>query len=326
MKQHPALCNRIEQYVAQKLLPLLGCANRPFTLHETALGIHNLVFCLDIEGYRPLIVKGVRKRDRFHAICSCSHHLAASGIRVPGIVHAAEDRRLFGRLGCHIICEERIVGQTLFEKHAVAELLPAAAELFAGMHAITQPCWGPLDRQRTDSLYGHLRGRLRDKLKQWQAAAPDFPAEFYSRILSWIEPWREPVGRIRLFSLSHGDPNPGNIIANAENELFLLDTGHIRYLPRAIDYFMIRTHLCRDNPEKIQVFEQGYFKHMQPQDKADFTATEAFFKLYVLVDFAAMLARRLQHTRPGERYYQEYAEGSATVRHMIIDIIAPGRA
>lgn len=324
MKQQPALRNRIRQYVAQKLLPLLGCSNRAFTLHETALGMHNLVFYLDIEAYRPLILKGIRKRDRFHAICSCAAHLAESGIRVPEILYAAEDRRFFGRLGCHIICEERIVGQTLFEKHDAAGLLPAAAQLFAGMHAVTRTAWGPLDRQRAAGLYGHLRGRLRAKLAQWQAADSASPAELYNRILAWIEHWRDPVGRIRVFSLSHGDPNPGNIIVNAENELFLLDTGHIRYLPRAIDYFMIRTHLCRDNPDRIQAFEQAYFKHMQPEDHEDFTETEAFFKLYVFVDFAAMLARRLQHTKPEERYYQEYVEGLAAVRHMIIDITATG--
>ncbi len=324
MKQHPALRDRIEQYIAQHLLPLLGCTGRPFTLRETALGVHNLVFYLDSEGCRPLVVKAIQKRSRFQALCSCANHLAANNIRVPQIVHAREDTRIFGRLGCHIICEERIVGETLFEKRDAAGLLPAAAEFFAGMHAVTRSAWGPLDRQRADGLYGHLRGRLRDKLAQWQAADTALPAQLSPGIRAWIEPWRESVGRIRLFSLSHGDPNPGNIMVNADNAFFLLDIGHIRYLPRAIDYFMLRTHLCRDNPERIRTFEQAYFKQVRPEDRADFTATEAFFKLYVLVDFAAMLARRLQQTRPEERYYQEYAAGLAAVRQMITDIIATG--
>ncbi|MEI6128221.1 MAG: AarF/UbiB family protein, partial [Pseudomonadota bacterium] len=168
----------------------------------------------------------------------------------------------------------------------------------------------------------HLTRRLTDKIKTWEKAGPSLSRSLHRDILTWVGPWENKIDALKIFSLSHGDPNPGNIMVQEEGRLFLLDTGHIRYLPRALDLYMLEVHLCEDNRGKIKLFEAAYFKDFSGEAIEAFKATEAFFRLYVFIDFATMLARRLAHTAPGGQYYDEYVSGLARVRQMIAEIAA----
>ncbi len=68
--------------------------------------------------------------------------------------------------------------------------------------------------------------------------------------LACLQQGEPAVNRIAAFSLCHCDPNPNNIIVRAsDRKLFLLDAGTIRYLPRAIDYFMLQAYFCFRNRE-----------------------------------------------------------------------------
>jgi len=322
MKAPSADRETITRYVRDTLLPALGGAGRPCALTETDLGVHTRVFHLDIEGRGPLVLKAIGKRKRFRTLCACAAHCAAHGVSAPRIVHADEDARLFNRRGFHVVCEERIPGRTLFELGCPDDLLAPAAALFASLHDNTRPAWGALDRPRAAGLHRFLTGRMRAKIAQWRAADPGFPARLDERLAVWAGAWRERIDAIRVFSLSHGDPNPGNIMVTAEKKLVLLDIGHLRYLPRAIDYWMVKIHLCRDDSARAAVFEAAYLNAMDGADKSAFKETEPFFELYVLVDFAAMLAGRLRTLTPADRYVPEYRDGMATARRMIENLLA----
>lgn len=317
MKAPSADREAITRYIRDTLLPAIGCAGRPFTLTQTELGIHTRVLYLDIEGRSPLVLKAIGKRKRFRTLCACAAQCAACGVSAPRIVHADEDSRFFNRRGFHVVCEERIMGHTLFELGTPEDLLVPAAAFFASLHNTTRPAWGVLDRPRTTGLHRFLTGRMREKLAQWRSADPGFPARLDERVQAWAAAWRERIDALRVFSLSHGDPNPGNIMVTGEGKLVLLDIGHLRYMPRAIDYCMLKLHLCRDDAGRGDAFEAAYLSALDPNARAVFTETESFFALYVCVDFAAMLSGRLRHTRPGERYYEEYRTGLATVLRMI---------
>lgn len=312
---------KLHRYVATTLLPALGCTGRGFSLTRTDLGVHNIVFYLDIEGYRPLVLKAIGKRRRMEMLVACARHLAEHGISVPRIVHVGPDRWLFGRRGFHLVCEERIVGATLFELGRPHELLPGVASFFAALHNVCSPTWGTIDRMRSGGLYAHLNRRLQDKIRQWQADDRTFPEVLSKQIRVWAAGWQRRIDEIRTFSLSHGDPNPGNIMVTPEGDFALLDTGHIRYLPRALDYWMVKIHLCRDDPEKAGMFQNAYYQVMEELQRPVFEKTEPFFALYVLVDFAAMLAGRLRGTPPDGRYYEEYRDGLATARRMIEELL-----
>jgi len=312
---------KLRRYIVTTLLPSLGCAGRGFSLTRTDLGVHNIVFYLDIEGYKPLVLKAIGRRKRMDMLVACARHLAERGIRAPRVVHVGPDRWLFGRRGFHLVCEERILGTTLFELGTPCELLPGAASFFAALHNVCSARWGTLDRLRSGGLYAHLDRRLQDKTAQWQAADRTFPEMLGKQIRTWAAGWQKKIDAVSTFSLSHGDPNPGNIMVTSEGDFAILDTGHIRYLPRALDYWMVKIHLCRSDAEKTEIFTSAYHQGMEESQRPSFEETEPFFALYVLVDFAAMLAGRLRSALPHDRYYAEYSDGLATARRMIEDLL-----
>ncbi len=312
---------QLERYINAKLLTALDCTGSSFALRQTNLGINSRVFYLDIAGRPPLVVKAIRKRDRFKTLLDCSAYLAKKGITVPGIVYSREDGRLFKRIGMHIICEERVMGDTLYDHKDSPGLIADAARLFARMHTITRNTWGKIHENKTDGLYAYLLKKLQHNLEQWQRHDASFSGDLQTNITLWVQPWEQEVNRIARFSLSHGDPNPGNIILNAEGKLFLLDIGHIRYLPRAVDFYTLQLNLCEDSEEKHKIFEDAYCEGMTAEDHKALEETKPLFRVYVLTNFAAMLARRLAATAPEQPYHEDYVAFLEKAKVVIAEII-----
>jgi Ser/Thr protein kinase RdoA (MazF antagonist) len=321
MKIAHKLQKRLEQYIEKRLLDALGCPECKFSLKETSLGIHNHVFYLDIQGRDPLVLKGVNSRGRFKTIVSCSAYLAEKGISVPKVLYAEKDKKLFEGPGLHIICEERITGDTLQERKGSARLIADAARFLARLHSVTRSTWGKIDEEKTGCLHEYLFGKLEGKIKQWQKHDPSFPTELKADVSEWIEPWKKDIEQITTFSLCHGDPNPGNIILSTAGQLFLLDIGHIRYLPCAIDFYTLQLNLCEDNEGKLKIFEDAYCEGMDDHDLSVFKTSQPFFKVYVLIQFASMLAERLTTAAPEEPYHEEYVKYLKKAKQMISGIV-----
>jgi len=321
MKTAPKLQKRLEQYIEKRLLEALACPGSRFSLKETSLGIHNHVFYLDIEGRDPLVLKGVNSRKRFKRTVSWSAYLAEKGIRVPKVLHAEEDKKMFGGPGLHIICEERIVGDTLQDRKGSEKLIADAARFLARLHSVTRSTWGKIEGEKTGGLQEYLFGKLKGRLKQWQKHDPSFPAELKADVNKWLEPWKNDIEKITTFSLCHVDPNPGNIILDTEGQMFFLDTGHVRYLPRAIDFYTLQLNLCEDNEGKLKIFEDAYCEGMDDHDLSVFKTSQPFFKVYVLIQFASMLAERLTTAVPEEPYHEEYVKYLKKAKQMISGIV-----
>jgi len=293
MNVTPALQRAFEQYVARRVLPELGSPRAAFALTATQLGVNSDVFFLDIAGRPPLVLKAIRRAGRFSSLLRCAALLAEHGFKVPPIVYARRASRLFDRLGRHIICEERIVGPTLAERGQSEALRTETARLFARLHRIQRTGWGPPDQRRSHGLYRLLCSKLQERLRAWRSCDSGLSPALAERMVAWLKPWQQQIEQISVFSLCHGDPNPGNLIIGPHDDIYLLDIGHIRYVPPALDFFTLQFNLCEDDARMAAAFEAAYRAGSSAQERSAFTTTQAFFKACVLVNFGSMLAEKL---------------------------------
>ena len=306
-----------ELFVAKKLLKALGCPGAHFSLRQTNLGIHNHVFFLDIDGMAPLVLKGIKKHNRFKELLHSSEYLAKNGVTVPKVVYAtSEGLGFLKRTRLNIICEERITGKTLQENKISDETAAKASKFLFSMHNIKRSLWGKIEEGKDIGLYEYLCKKIEEKIRKWQKLDPLFPEDVDKKVFSWINLWQTEIENLQSFSLSHCDVNPGNIILNNENQMYLLDTGHIRYLPPAIDFYTLQLQLCKDKHTE-DVFECAYFEKMSGPEIADFKTLRMFFKMYVLVGFASMLAERIKHCLPGDPFYDQLPGYLIKVKKMV---------
>jgi Ser/Thr protein kinase RdoA (MazF antagonist) len=321
MKNKKEVQLRVEHYVRDTLREQLGWPQRRFSLEATELGVHNHVFFLDIEGAPPLVIKGVARRQRFKTLVAAAGHLLHHGIPVPRILHAHEDRSLFSWPRLHIICEERITGATAFEKDSPAALVPAIARLFSWLHNLRRDAWGKLSEHHTAGLHSYLMAKARSQMNEWVRLDSFISGGMMERCAAWLAERKAAVDSIRSFSLSHCDPNPGNIMVQEDGGMYLLDVGHIRYLPRAIDYYHLVAHFCGESSELHQLFDNQYFAGMEKDEREEFAASQQFFKLYVLIDFGHHLARRRAATDPAHPWHQEFIVNGNKIRRAVEELV-----
>jgi len=312
----------IDSYVRHRLLQHLGFARKRFFLKPANAGLHSRVFFLDIEDEQPLVLKIIPKRNRFRSIISCSRYLFQKGVPVPEIVCAHEDNRFFNRRGMHVMCEERILGETLRGAERTPELIRHIAKFFARMHANTRDAWGSIYRGRQGELFNYLYVKSERKVQAWCAVNKTVPDRLRTKILAAMKSWRSAIDRIAVFSLSHGDPNPNNIIVSTgSKQLFLLDVGTVRYLPRAIDYYMLQGFFCFNNRAHETAFDAAYFHALSVEEQHAFNTTNGFFKLYVLILFMHDLAIKFPKITKDSPYYDEFITMMPQVKNAITEIV-----
>jgi Ser/Thr protein kinase RdoA (MazF antagonist) len=316
------LQDRLASYVEKRLLGLLGLAGRPFVLEPAHAGMHSQVFFLTVEGERPLVLKAISKRQRFRSILAGSRHLAGNGIAVPEILCADADSRFFNRRGMHVMCEERICGKTLQHSPRPPELLAELAGFFAGMHGHTRAAWGTIDKGSQSGLFGHLYKKCAARVRDWSAADAGATPALQNRLLALLAQGEPAVDRIAAFSLCHCDPNPNNIIVRAsDRKLFLLDAGTLRYLPRAIDYFMLQAYFCFRNRESAPLFERAYMSCLSGAQLRDFADSQNFFRLYVAVLFMHDLTTRFAALGADSPYHDEFAELIPQAKKALMELL-----
>lgn len=283
---------RVQCYVTGRLLPALECPGQSFSLQAHGVGIHSRVWFLDIPGQPGLVLKGVASRDRFEAMLQGSACLHQHAMPVPRVVHAARRRLFCGGPGMHLVCEERIAGQTLFELGRPVAAIRAAGRLFARLHAVTAAQWGPPGQGRTTGLADYLLARTRVRLDRWRSRDRALPRARIRHIMEFMRAGRAAVDAIAVFSLCHGDANPGNIIVDRAGQVWLLDTGNVRFLPRFLDYYTLALNLCEDDPARQDALRDAYCGALDARAQTDFAAGQGFFRVCVLAQFGATLAQR----------------------------------
>jgi Ser/Thr protein kinase RdoA (MazF antagonist) len=321
MKHKNEVMQRMQRFVAGPLRDELGYRQKKFTLEATDLGIHSYVFFLTFEGGPPLVVKAITSKKRFRSLVQCTEHLSQKDVRVPQILYAHEDRRIFPWDRMHVICEEQIVGRTMFEMQPTEVPVPEIARFFFRMHSMKRETWGKIDEAHKDGLHEHFMAKAREKLKQWQQHDPACESSFAGNCVGWMKTQQKIIQDISSFSISHGDPNPGNIMYSTDGEIVLLDVGHLRYFPRALDYYQLLIHFCQDREELIRRFEENYFTGMSQEEKRVFDESHLFFKISVLIDFGETLAVRLTATERKHPWHEEFTVNLGKIRRAIEEII-----
>jgi thiamine kinase-like enzyme len=302
-------------YVRQRLLLRLGYGQRQFSLASVQGGIHSRVFSLEIEGEQSLILKCISKRGRLRSITRCSRFLSQKGVPVPDIIDVYEDNRFFNRRGIHILCETKICGETLNETESSPDLIKSIAHFFSRMHAVTRETWGGIDREKSAGFFAYLHEKTEQRMATWIAADPSVSVSLQEKIRATLAREKDLVDHMALFSLSHCDPNPGNIILrSSDGQLFLLDPGTIRFMPRAIEYYKLCGFYCSNNTEWERLFEAAYMHGLSRQEREDFMATHLFFKLYVCTMFMYDLSTKFLTLSRDSPYYEEIVTNMQLVK------------
>jgi Ser/Thr protein kinase RdoA (MazF antagonist) len=239
---------------------------------------------------------------------------------VPGILYVRPDRLLWGRLGAHLVCERYISGGTLQEKANRERYTADIARFFSRMHEVTRPWWGKPGERRTGGLYDYLEKKIKDKLRALGKRDEWFCGKRADHIVRWIAGWKAAVEQISTYSLSHCDPNPANILTADDGSIYLLDTGGIRYLPRAIDYYTLQLYLCENDESKAAAFHRAYAEAAGPGQIEALSCAQLFFKLYVIVHFMSRLTLLYRGASEEEPYRNDYRRYIAMGKQMITDI------
>ena len=313
---------RLAAYVEHRLLGLLGLSRRPFVLEPAHAGIHSLVFYLTIDDERPLVLKIIMKRRRLRSIAASARHFLKNGVAVPELVLADEDNRLFNRRGMHVLCEERICGETLQHTPQPPELIAELADFFARMHGHTRNTWGNTEKGSRGGLFGYLYKKSAVRVNGWSAVDAAATPALQARLLGLLSQCEPALNRINSFSLSHCDPNPNNIIVRTgDRKLFILDAGTARYMPRAIDYFMLQAYFCFRNREYAPVFEKAYMSRLSAPELQEFSDSQGFFRLYVAVLFMHDLTTRFAALGKNSPYHDEFADLIPQAKKALMELL-----
>jgi len=313
---------RLASYVEHRLLDRLGLARRPFVLEPAHAGIHSLVFFLTIQDERPLVLKIIMKSRRLRSIAACARHLLKNGVAVPELVLVDEDNRLFNRRGMHVLCEERICGETLQHSLQSPALIAELAGFFARMHGHTRNTWGDIEKGSRSGLFDYLYKKSAARVNDWSAVDGAATPALQARLLGLLAQGEPAVNRINSFSLSHCDPNPNNVIVRTgDGKLFLLDAGTVRYMPRALDYFMLQAYFCFRAKENVSVFENAYMGHLSGPELQEFTDSHSFFRLYVAVLFMHDLTTRFAALGKDSPYHNEFAELIPQAKKALMELL-----
>ena len=293
MKKNSISQKQIEKYVSGRLLKQLNCWDKTYSLQEITHGrISHSTFSLDIENYSPLILRAFRKRYRFKRLLQSQDTLSSHNIPVPRIVFAEGDRKQFGRKGMHVICEEKIEGKTLLQVDLTPDLIKDIAHLFLRLHRIKRTLWGELNgRGRSDSLFLYLNEKIQNNLLKWQKYDQKFPLELANSIVDYCKRFQREVEDINTFNLCHNDPTRANIILDQNESLWLIDIEEIGFFPSFMEFYMMQFSLLEGNEAKVRLFEEAYTQGLSPEEKKEMKIAQPFFKLFVLVQIAALITR-----------------------------------
>src|SRR6056297_1937057 len=85
--------DKFSLYVKERLLPELGLENSKFIIEPTDKGCHSLITFLDINDFKPLVIRGVRKKYKLQRILKNTYFLRQSGFNAPEVLYVDDSRK-----------------------------------------------------------------------------------------------------------------------------------------------------------------------------------------------------------------------------------------
>lgn len=297
---------QMDLHIRDHLLPQLSLDHSSYHVELTDKGQRNIITHLSIEGFKPLVIKGTKKKHKAEHMWGGTQHLRSHGIKAPEIIYMDLSRKTFRKFGYYFIYEEQIDGKICEELGDVMDSLHLVTELFARMHAIGRTRWGRLNGGSRFGFWRYLKGNIKKKLWRLTANNKLFTSEQCNLYWQWFTSLKDTIKSYKGFSLSHCDPHMHNILISDANEVYLLDNESLRYLPSSIDFYKLQYHFCQDNAEKINRWQQAYFSHLSEDKVEEFNRSKDFFNCYVLLGFAQSEAYNLSQLKDKAENYIPY--------------------
>lgn len=306
MKQVTLSREQINTYLKDFFFPFLLPDHPPYHFEITDKGQRNTITYLFLEGFKPLVLKGTRKKRKAVHMWEGSRHLRARGIKAPEIIYIDFNRRAFKKFGCYFVCEEKIEGKICGEMDNPMDFLPLAAEAFSRMHRIKRPQWGRPWAGKRFGFWGYLKGKIEEKLQLLSACNNLFSEKHSERYWNWFMSYKDTVSRCKSFSLSHCDPHMHNVLINDAKEVYLLDNESLRYLPLSIEFFKLQYHFFQDDAEKTGRWQEAYLSYLSDDEVEAFNSSKDFFNCYAALDFAQREAYNLSQLEDKTENYTPY--------------------
>lgn len=293
----------IDLYIKDHLLPQLSRNHASYHFELSDRGQRSTITYLSIDDFKPLVLKGTKKKRKAEHMGEGTHHLRSHGIKAPEIIYLDLNRKTFKKFGCYFVCEEKIEGKVYEELDNPMDSLPLVAEAFARMHHIKRAGWGRIDSGKRYRFWSYLKGNIKEKLRRLKAYKNLFPSKQCEFYWQWFTTYKDTISGYKKFSLSHCDPHMHNVLISNTKEVYLLDNDALRYLPLSIDFYKLQYNFCQDDTVKTSKWQQEYLSHLSKDEAAAFNESKDFFHCYVLLDFAQREAYNLTHPKDTTEYY-----------------------
>ena len=196
---------QMERYIRDQLLPQLSLDHSSYHFELTDKGQRNAIIHLSIEGFKPLIIKGTRKKHKAEHMREGTQHLRSHGIKAPEIICVDLSRKTFKTLGYYFVCEEKIEGKICGELDDAMDSLHLVAASFSRMHAIRRTRWGRLNGGSRFGFWRYLKDNIREKLRRLSACNRLFTKEQGNLHWQWFASFKDTIKSHQRFSLSHCD-------------------------------------------------------------------------------------------------------------------------
>jgi Ser/Thr protein kinase RdoA (MazF antagonist) len=276
---------KLKNYVSDHLLSVLERGHAPFNLEFTNKGQRNVVTFLEVDGEKPLVLKGVPKKAHLERAVEGSLHLERRGFRVPRAIYADDAQATYRALGCYILVEEKMAGQTCEDYPRRDETICLVAREFFQLHQFTRPTWGMISSERNGG-YGHyLMRKVKKKLTALGHYTYNLTPGEKRRYWRWFKRHEDLLGEISLFSLSHGDPHMSNLLVSPDGDIVFLDNENVRYLPPYLDYYKLEVFFCGNDRNMGELLEKTYLSNLKEGERDQFRRYAQFFRSYVLLTY-----------------------------------------
>ena len=103
---------QIDLYIKEYLLPQFSRNYASYHFEITERGQRSTIIYLSFKDFKPLVIKGTKKKRKIEHMLKGTHHLQNHCIKVPEIINLDLSKKTYKKFGCYFVCEEKIEGWT----------------------------------------------------------------------------------------------------------------------------------------------------------------------------------------------------------------------
>ncbi len=271
-------------YVAKRLLPLMGIAGRDFTaLPPVHAGEGSRLSVVRIEGMPPLLLRAHANRREAVKNAEALRHLDTLGLHAPRLV--AQDlsaaRLLRGEAATPCVTVETWIEGTphadLTDPGPLAEASLGAAQMLARWHAVTRLRWGRPSGARLWSYSSYTMAGARRMARSLGARGWLGEAEA-RQVHGGFLAWRSALSSLDSFNLVHNNLSRRHLIVSESGEVVPVTLHRLSYEPFFEELIITSQRLCRHQPGLHDRFLDTYFEHAGPAARSRWETLRGFFE------------------------------------------------